>query len=367
MAAYITRCGSDQNSETFQILPILDSLEQDLLVPYVEKRHKHENNPKTELQNALNEITQREQDLKAAIGISKFLIRSNKDLLQKLKLADDDKKELIVKIHELETEITAGKNEFISLQEKNYEITSSLDNTEDELERVSSDYHKLLREKSKNKMNMSLDSISLDRFSAEINDMTLKFREEYDLTLKAKIDAEMKCANLEEEVKKLNKTIARLENEMGKTNRGELLQRKSVRESPVSISIKSDIDDFEDNYQEVPKFSMESGIPNENISIRGSFLSPSNIFNFCAQDTISVLPVVKAQVFNEEFFKTTLYVVKKNSPHLEELNADYKPLYDVAVRDKIPLHKWHLWIESQLTNIYYKNLTKSNTGIKTRR
>jgi chromosome segregation ATPase len=183
MAAYVTRCGSDQNSETSQILPILDSLEQDLLVPYVEKRHKHENNPKVELQNAFSEITQREQDLKAAIGISKFLIRSNKDLLQKLKLSDEDKKELITKIKELETEITAEKNEVLSLQEKNYEITSSLDNTEDELERVSGDYHKLLREKSKNKVNMSLDSISLDRFSAEINDMTLKFREEYDLTL----------------------------------------------------------------------------------------------------------------------------------------------------------------------------------------
>ncbi|OMJ65608.1 hypothetical protein SteCoe_37917 [Stentor coeruleus] len=161
-----------------------------------------------------------------------------------------------------------------------------------------------------------MDSISLDRFSAEINDMTLKFREEYDLTLKAKINAEMRCVNLEEEVKKLNKTVARLENEIDKTNRGELeilqlLQRKSVRESPVSISIKSDIDDYEDNYQEVPKFSMESRIPNENISIRGSFLSPSNIFNFCAQDTITVLPVVKAQALMKSFFKLLFMLLRK--------------------------------------------------------
>lgn len=101
---------------------------------------------------------------------------------------------------------------------------------------------------------------------------------------------------------------------MGKTNRGELeilqlLQRKSIRESPVSISIKSDIEDYEDNYQEVPKFSMESGIPNENISVRGSFLSPSNIFNFCTQDSILVLPVPKVQIiFNEEFFKTVNFI-----------------------------------------------------------
>ncbi|OMJ84391.1 hypothetical protein SteCoe_14463 [Stentor coeruleus] len=314
MAAYVTRCGSDQNSETFQILPILDSLEQDLLTPYVEKRKKHENNPKIELQNALKEITQREQDLKAAIGISKFLIRSNKDLLQKLKLSNEEKTELFTKIKDLETEITVGKNEVILLQEKNHEIISSLDNTEDELERINDDYHKLLKEKSKNKMNMSLDSISLDRFSAEINDMTLKFREEYDLTLKAKIDAEIRCANLEEEVKKLNKDITRLENNMGRKNRGEMeilqfLQRKSIRESPVNMSIKTDIDDYEDNYQEVSKFSIESGIPNENMSVRGSFLSPTNVYNICTQDSITVLSVPKTQVlFDEEFFKTVSFI-----------------------------------------------------------
>ena len=33
-----------------------------------------------------------------------------------------------------------------------------------------------------------------------------------------------------------------------------------------------------------------------------------------------------------------------------------KDLYDKAVKNNIPFHKWHVWIENQLTNEYIKSL-----------
>ena len=50
-----------------------------------------------------------------------------------------------------------------------------------------------------------------------------------------------------------------------------------------------------------------------------------------------------------------------NLPQYASLGVDSKDLYRLAVKSSIPLHKWNLWIESQLNLMLIKNSSKCNT------
>jgi len=56
-------------------------------------------------------------------------------------------------------------------------------------------------------------------------------------------------------------------------------------------------------------------------------------------------------------------VVKLNNEHLSFINVDYHELYLAALKQKVPLHKWSFWLESQLNLISYK----INAGVEVRK
>jgi hypothetical protein len=39
-------------------------------------------------------------------------------------------------------------------------------------------------------------------------------------------------------------------------------------------------------------------------------------------------------------------------------------LYEAALKEDIPFHKWHIWIETQLTSAYIKQVYKSHSKSK---
>lgn len=82
----IDRTGT-HNSEidSRKLRNLLDSISSQLTVPFLERRGKskaHKASPLEELQEAVNELTEKEKELSAAVGIAKMLLDSN-DLLKK--------------------------------------------------------------------------------------------------------------------------------------------------------------------------------------------------------------------------------------------------------------------------------------------
>ena len=50
-----------------------------------------------------------------------------------------------------------------------------------------------------------------------------------------------------------------------------------------------------------------------------------------------------------------------NSPHIENIcSVSSSQLYEKALKEGIPFHKWYIWIESQLNAAYVQQLYKKN-------
>lgn len=159
---------------------ILDSLDIDLRETYLYSRPKFDENLALQVQHALNEVQNREKDLKACIGISKIILTSYKALQEKSESLETDLKRFTDKCKVLEEEVSRLK----VFEEKFYETDSELKSTESELSQITSEYRSLIKERSKKSVHMSYDSISLDRFSAELTEMSQKFKEEYDAVIR---------------------------------------------------------------------------------------------------------------------------------------------------------------------------------------
>ena len=82
----IDRTGMNSNEiDSKKLRNLLDSISAQLTIPFLERRGKnkaHKDSPLEELQEAVNELTEKEKELSAAVGIAKMLLDSN-DLLKK--------------------------------------------------------------------------------------------------------------------------------------------------------------------------------------------------------------------------------------------------------------------------------------------
>jgi hypothetical protein len=62
----------------------------------------------------------------------------------------------------------------------------------------------------------------------------------------------------------------------------------------------------------------------------------------------------------EEYFSLVTQAVKLNSPYMDTIcTIPTKELFDQAIQGCVPFHRWHIWCENQLTNIYIKTLYAS--------
>ena len=112
------------------------------------------------------------------------------------------------------------------------------------------------------------------------------------------------------------------------------------------INYKSEQEEIEDKFLEIPKFSQETESTQLNISASSFSLNPKSlgIYN---QGSISIIQNNAAQAIeltNEKFFKMvldkqTVDVVKANSPTMNEMNISTKSLYELAIKNEVPLHK----------------------------
>lgn len=145
-------------------------------------------------------------------------------------------------------------------------------------------------------------------------------------------------------------------------------------------SLHSELESLADEYDEI---AFKSALGQGNNSIEDLlFLKPSHIHSHTPKTRTSSLfsntrsfsissglginiSQTKGQRKKppEEYFLLTVQAVKMNSPHMESVySVSSQELYDNAIKQGIPFHKWHIWIESQLNLAYVQSLYK-----KTRR
>ena len=342
----------------------------------------YNNNEQMQLFDALNEISQREKDLMAAIGISKILLENNETNSAKIIDLEIENNWLQSKIADLDQEIKKNKEEIMAIEERFDDTNMILQQTEEDLIKARDENKAFKSENNKNIRTTSIESISIERFNSEINIITLKFRKEYDIALsifylEAKINAEKKCSVLENQIASANQIISQLEFQVSslknvsqhdiEINKG---NENNIR---MFINYKSEQEEIEDKFLEIPKFSQETESTQLNISASSFSLNPKSlgIYN---QGSISIIQNNAAQAIeltNEKFFKMvldkqTVDVVKANSPTMNEMNISTKSLYELAIKNEVPLHKWHIWIESQMIAHSYKNTSRKNITTKFR-
>ena len=295
---------SEVNSSQLQAL--LDDFEKELRNPYFTSRPKFGDDLEPQLRHALSEISHREKDLTASIGISKVLLAANKTHQDKLKQAGLENVQLKQKIEDIEAENLKIKEELHHIEDKCDELSHNLEKAEDQLSLTSSELHKLLRERSKKNVHLSLDSISLDRFTAEISDITCKFREEYNTAIgnsyiAARRESEKRCQELEDIILAKEKKIDQLEKSI--KFRHASTDAESICSQTVSRpSIKTVNESIRYSLEEI-EFGLETKNSMENDPFNMFYAGNLKTFEVVRLDGILVKPNANhLQDFTEEIF-----------------------------------------------------------------
>ena len=195
--------------DTLRLLTLLNSLETELEIPYLERRLKgksRKSNSMEELQDAIQEITQREKDLQASIGISKVLLENNERLQSKVRTVEQEKQEVAALLKEKKGELLTLKQELQISEEKYQIVNSTLMRSEAKYIKLTSEVKQLRGEAHTRRSSLpEQESISIDRYDSDINELATKFKQEYEYVLSifylwVKIEAEKKCKILDEEL-----------------------------------------------------------------------------------------------------------------------------------------------------------------------
>lgn len=165
---------SDTDVQKLRVL--LDTIASQLSVPFLERRGRsntHKTSPVEELQDAVNELCEKEREMGAAIGIAKMLLDENEALAaknNKLKLENskysDENRNLK---YDLKNYV-----ELLKTGDYKYEkISETLASTETELLKFSADHERLIRQKSNYE-----DMINIEIHHYEINQIKSYYQKE---------------------------------------------------------------------------------------------------------------------------------------------------------------------------------------------
>ena len=120
---------------------------------------------------------------------------------------------------------------------------------------------------------------------------------------------------------------------------------------PMKLSIEDPEEDlFSQRYPE----RRYSYTPNSKI-----FFKNSLHFEILFYDSILIPSAMKEQRKDpsEEYFILAVQAVKMNSPYMDTICViPHAVLYNKALLEQVPFHKWHSWIESQLNFEYIQTL-----------
>lgn len=413
---------SGDDSDTLQLSKLLDSLGGELEVSYLERRKNQKLRKSTsleELQDAVEQICQREKDLQACIGIAKMLIETNDRMLYRNRELIQDKQNLESQIKEFVEEIENYKEKIDKSEERLAEVSEALLKSETKVIKLSTDNTRNGESSPKiSKSSPELEVISIERYDADITELTERYKQEYEQILSnnnigSKEKAKEKFKTTEDELIKTKSSLASLEadydsllkelNSFRKslkkreeelklaqdehedleqrfdqlhkkhqeliehsetiTEELELLQMSSQYRQPESHSrenksLKIELEDLEDVIED-PFPEIQEQFPKRTFSIRNSFRVGPRSLQIVKTFNSHIVPVKIRKNPGEEYFTLTTQAIKLNSPYMDVICIESpKILYDLAIKNDVPFHKWHEWIEKKLTAKYLETIYK---------
>ena len=186
MEEFASRTSSDPELDSHRLRSILDSLTSEISVPFLERRARSNSlkkNPIEELSYVISELTNRERDMHACVGISRMIIDRNEEQMQKLKKCRAKKQYFKNVIRELKNENETLQTDLVAAEEKNQQVNAALIKAEEQLISLLAEHKRMLRENSsKQQEKVEVNDHQIDD---EVNDLISRYKE-HDLQLQSK-------------------------------------------------------------------------------------------------------------------------------------------------------------------------------------
>ena len=421
MDCFVLNPSTGPFTESQGLLRLLETLEQDLDQPYIERRLKtvsQKSNLLDELQDTVNELNQREKDLTACIGIAKMLIANNNAIMQENNEGKLESFRLQGQVKHLNEEIERLKEEIIIAEEKYAEVNNTLMSTETEFIKFSAEMKIKALDSGDNFLH-SNRKVSVDRYESELFEISSKFMAEKDNLLAARLESERKFKLLDLKNKELSQALQvvedkneKLEKKLNKTQRNlqelqeklscesksreeteilydelfdkhkkllavsekqseelEILNNSSniatISRSNEGGSLQNELQDLGEELDSIEGF--ESPVRRRNsTNLRNSYKMMPRTIGIFKQDYLNINRKKSRKAPCEEYFVLATQAIKLGSPYMDSIcTINAKKLYENAIINEVPFHKWHLWIENQLNSaylsgIYQKEVIKTN-------
>ena len=377
--------------DTVYLLSVLEQLTHDLSVPFLERRgrdhcHKRSSVGKLhteELRDAVETLNARERELLAAVGIAKMLLDEGQKTLTSLEEIREELQNSRKTIWTLQQEVAILRDKAKSEEEKNEHLAALLSEAETNVEKlreIKLHYEQFFRNKDKHREN-GLEKIrEEEKETAEMRQKQLEIR---NLALESRIkDLENQIFALENDLSQQKKQNSEMKQEilliLQKNRDSERIIEKNkaemsgIEEENKQKEIKMRVfrQEIEKLKEELAFFSPEKQEKRvKNIHFGGFFgenISEDEINTpLLHLDTVLNLEIPGEIVLKDpfqEYFKLvkctqTTQAVKLNSPYMDTIcTVPTQELYGKAMRLSVPFHKWHVWIESQLTTCYLESL-----------
>ena len=419
-------------NDTGELRALLNSITKELDLNFLEKRGRnksHKTNPIDELNDAIIELNNREKDLQAAVGIALMLL-DNIEILEKRVFKNKNKVlQANERSHHLTIENNSIKESLISSELKNEELNKALIETEEAMLVNSQELNRIMREKIlpcseiasdleideiKREFNQQIETINTQKnqlekenklskdiiksLEKELNTMKDKFKiiqeklQETESKLKESekkfIELDIRLEDTQNELALISSKFQRLKlyterleeeisiNENKKPPESFHFHHQSSLHSELSVlenledSLHSSFH-YDESLDDVYNIKQINNYHCINPSTRyTSIQSYSKLFTIKTSNHIKIYPSKSSRKQpSEEYFMLTTQIIKMNSPHMENIcSVNTQLLYEKALHDEIPFHKWHEWIEKQLNNAYIQTLykkKKNNVWLKT--
>ena len=184
MVDLISRTSSDTDLDTHRLQSVLDTISNELTMPFLERRARsksHKKTPLEELNFVIQELTGRERELQAAVGIARMLIERNDALTKKIKDIRTKKHFYKETLREIKNDNEHLKNELILADEKYQQVNTTLAASEEQQLMLLAEHKRLLHERSLKQEASSPRSIEAQE--SEITEIINRHKEQYDFMI----------------------------------------------------------------------------------------------------------------------------------------------------------------------------------------
>ena len=177
----LSRNTSEADIDSHRLRSALDQMKKELEIPFLEKRAKskqHKNTPLEELNAVIQEITNREKELQAAVGIASMLLDKTDDLNAKRRKLYNKKHLYKDKVQHKDKEIESLKESISLLEERYQKVKDTLCKAEDDNLRLVAENKRILYESAMMKeFNATSNS---ENYENEIFELKAQYTEQYE-------------------------------------------------------------------------------------------------------------------------------------------------------------------------------------------